>query len=411
MNAKYIFSHGSYFEWYRSPLMPFMLFVLSPFGYLIAEYAFIVAVSTLFVYACVLIAKKAKFDTTLFYALMLSPFVLNVGLSVGTELLTLSLLMLCIATIHERKSAFFFGLGFLARYTVTIFAPLLLFKRNWKEFIVTAFIIIAIWSPWIAYNVAEKGHPFYSTADSYLFNVAYRDYLVMLPNVIDFLLPIGFYIFFVFIGLYLRWKERFQEIDWMVLIFAILSIISYLQVPVKEPRYLFNLVFPAAYFTAVFAQALVKKVHVSLMQIVGFITCVNFLVAGIFFVSLSIPAGLYEGANDVGSSCAVMSNGWTYLNYIGIASEPYPQQRDIPDAIQSGTKIMLFKTIGDPLYTFNTTFLHLFPIIKETNAYIILGTNSTCASRKVSDKSFIERLREGGENIELCPIIPILCKR
>src|SRR3989338_9343912 len=63
LNAKYIFSNGLYFEWYRAPLMPFMLGILSVFGWKLAEYLFIVLVSSLYLFSCIKFSKKFGIDS------------------------------------------------------------------------------------------------------------------------------------------------------------------------------------------------------------------------------------------------------------------------------------------------------------------------------------------------------------
>jgi len=96
LNAEYIFFGGDYFEWFRAPLASFLigLFTFFILPLWVAEYLYIIFVSTLFLYSCLRFCKSFKLKPELFYILILNPFTILVGLAVGTELLTLSFLML-----------------------------------------------------------------------------------------------------------------------------------------------------------------------------------------------------------------------------------------------------------------------------------------------------------------------------
>ena len=87
LNAKYWFNDGNYFEWYRPPLTPLLLGILGILNWKLSEYLYIIFVSTLFAFSCLKFEKVfIDKDPTLFYALMLSPFLLSNGLFAGTEL-------------------------------------------------------------------------------------------------------------------------------------------------------------------------------------------------------------------------------------------------------------------------------------------------------------------------------------
>lgn len=412
LNAKYLFSNGNYFEWYRAPFMPFLLFLFSIFGYLASEYIYIVFVSFVFMIASIKLAKKANLNKNLFYALMLSPFVLNFGLIVGTEALSLSLLMLFIAYLHEKKASIFLAFSILTRYTTILYIPIVFFKKNIKEILLAFVIIVIVFSPWILFNFQEKGHPFYSTANSYALNVEYRDYINMPINLLDFLIPIGFYLPFLLFGLYLKAKKKLKTIDWVIIVFTILAIISYIRVPHKEPRYLFNLILPSVYFSMFAFRKIIKKIkNLNVNHVILAFVAINFLLAFFFFVSPRPPAGFNEGKSNLNKNCMSMSNVWPFLNYFDISTEPYTSKNQLKEKIQKGYRILFFKHTQTPYYIQNKTFMESMPIIKQTENYYLLGNNAKCKSIEKVDKSYLERIKSNGRDPKLHPVLPIVSKK
>lgn len=170
LNAKYLLDDGFYIEWSRAPLVPFIIGIFSVFGWRLAEYLYIVFVSRLFAFSSLKLARVCKIEPLTFYGLLVSPFVLNYGLSVGTELLFLSFLQLFVAYIHERNSAVFLSFAILTRYTDIPCIGLLLFKRCLREISIALFIIVLCISPWFLYNYYATGDPLTSMADAYALN-------------------------------------------------------------------------------------------------------------------------------------------------------------------------------------------------------------------------------------------------
>ena len=113
LNAKYMFNQGAYMEWYRAPFAQFLIGIFSFLTWNIAEYAFIIFVASLHFFACMKFAEKYKMNKLFFYSLSLSPTILLGGLFAGTELLSLSLLMLCF--VYLNQIGFFLSLSFLTR--------------------------------------------------------------------------------------------------------------------------------------------------------------------------------------------------------------------------------------------------------------------------------------------------------
>ena len=97
--------------------------------------------------------------------------------------------------------------------------------------------------------------------------------------------------------------------------------------------------------------------------------------------------------------CATASNAWLYLNYLGSTVEPAPKKADLEKEINAGKKILLFKVkkfsskdipklFSDKVninaeqidYAFDQEFISTFPLIAETDNYLLLGYEDKCAA-------------------------------
>ena len=140
------------------------------------------------------------------------------------------------------------------------------------------------------------------------------------------------------------------------------------------------------------------------------IVLINFITAGIFFVELKLPSGFYDGLEEANDGCMLMSNVWPYINYLGIHSEPFPSKELVKENIDNGKRILLYKVVPEPYYTFNRTFVESLPVIKETDSYLIMGDNTRCAPLENVDKSYLNRLEERDYQVKLHPFLPLLEK-
>lgn len=406
LNARYMFGDGFYFEWYRAPLAPFLMGVFSPFGFLLAEYIFIVFVSALFLYSCLRLSESLRIDPRLFYALMLNPFLLVNGLSVGTELLSISLLQLVVSSVLARRgfdAGITAGLQSLVRYTNLIYLPLVLFTKNIRKILFALLAVALLFTPWLLYNMLATGSPLTSIANSYALNVLYRGYMVMPFNIQDILMATN-YLFPLFIaGLWLR-RRRFELKDWVMISVFILALISYSTVPVKEPRYAFSMILPCAYFAA-FALKKGWSRYVSVINISAVLILV------LVSLSFSIPIYALQDTGPYGiepDDCMLISNAWVYFNYMGHPAEPAPWQWEVGGKIENGYRLILYKGIADPVYVQNATFMHQFPVIEENDEYILLGDREKCMPRHAVNKTYLQRRNESiytkhGYSIETDP--------
>lgn len=399
LNAKYLFADGIYFEIARPPLAPAIIGLFSVFGWLLAEYLYIIFVSGLFAYAVAKLAEKAGIDKTLLYGIIVTPFALNSGLAIGTELLYISLLMLSVAYIDKNRFGFFLGTLCLAHYSNFVYVILTFFKRNARKIALTFLILLVMFLPWLAYNHLSKGFALASIADQYGINIKFRDYIKTPFSLEHTLSVIGYYIFLVPLGLYAirgRWRERNNLI---ILLILAISLLSYSQIPNKEARYMFSVTLPVAYLTAMFLRTL-KLWRVVLIAII----ITNILLASVFFQRLEGVEYMKDALADV-DNCMLSSNGWVFLNYFGRNAEPYPRKNLLLEEIDAGKRIILFKGITEPDYVRDNEFMATLPKLVEKEGYVILGNSIKCAPVTKVNIAYVEGLRRASVNITHCEVL------
>jgi len=255
LNAKHWVGVSNYYELLRPPLMPLILLLLSPFGWLASEYMYIILISGLFAYSIVKLANSVKINNRdLFYFLSLSPYVLFQGLVNGTELLSLALFQLFLVYIFERKdfAGLYLGLACLTRYNFLIFLPLVVFTRDIKSIVKNIVYFALPFIPWFAYNYTSTGNIFTALADSYALNVILRSYAIQPIDYVNFLNIIAYLLPFFSLGIIYtiyRWKKfggslwnflKVEEVNIIMLTVLLLSVYQYILIPIKNERFLSN---------------------------------------------------------------------------------------------------------------------------------------------------------------------------
>ena len=180
----------------------------------------------------------------------------------------------------------------------------------------------------------------------------------------------------------------------------VLSLLSYYTIPIKSSRYLFNLILPLVYFSVVWLNKLKLWKSIALVIII-----INFSLGSLNFVALDDRI-IYESALSKVDNCMIKSNGWVFINYLGKPAEPFPRQEDVAQDITNGTRIILFKGgYQEPNYTFDRNFISSFPVIDETNGYVILGNVSKCTPVRKVDRTYISHLNELGYGLTPCNVL------
>lgn len=382
LNARY-FAGGSYFEWFRPPLAPFLIFIFSFAGWAATEYIYIIAVSVLHLFSALKFSEAYNIDKKLFYTFSLTAFTYVFAFNAGTELLSLALLQLFLSYLKSPKAGVFLALAALARYPNAIYLPLMLVQER-KKTVLSIALFVLTFSPWLLYNYLYSGDALTSIGDSYAINFLFRRGVYETPlNIFDIIVALNTLLPLFAIGLAKRIKN-IGENEIILLLLAALTLLSFVTVPLKYTRFLFPLIIPAAYFASfVFTRS---------------IAATAFALISIILLFLSMPSAMLENpfiyqrlASD---KCAAQSNAWVPLNYFGHVSEPFPYREALNDSVKDGYRVVLFKDIADPAYVANETLLHSFPIIEETNDYIILGNSTTCRNATEYHKTFLQRQNE-----------------
>ena len=386
-NARYMFSDGFYFDWWVPPLTPFLLGVFSILTLSLAEYAYIIFVSALFLFSCLKFSETFKIDKLFFYAAFVNYYVLYYGLRNGTELISLSLTMLFFAYIFmkdEKRSSFFISLSFLARYSNIFLLPFILLNRNLKKIALSALIFLMVLSPWLLFNYLQTGNPFTSIGDYYVLVKLQSSYY---SN--ESLQSIGMIIIIASISFFAIFRNRLRKIinlkDFSMILLLLLVIITFLNTPFRNARYLFLLTLPLVYLFV----KIVPKHKKVLYAILAF----N-LITTIFIIpdfSYNEDAQFYV---DIKEECTMMSNAWVYFDYHGIPTEPYPFREFVNDSINQGYRIILYKWITEPDYNKNETFLAQFPMIENNTNYVILGNREICKEYYTLSNTFKDRKNE-----------------
>lgn len=376
LNAKYFFSNGIYFEWFRPPLTSFLIGIFSIFTWKFASYLYIILVTTIHFFSSLKFAKKFNIDPNIYYIISLSPFFLISGLIEGTEILSLSLLQLFLAYYNNKGSSAFLSLSFLIRYPSIIFLPLILFKKNIKKILFDLFIFVLILTPWLVYNYYFTGNALTSIVDSYALNVKFRLEYIPFNFDVTYLIFIGNYLLIFTLLYFVKSFKKIDKNDLIIVIFFILFVISYIRTPFKIIRYLFPILIPLNYFSAKYLINLKNKFKIV------FVLLTLSIVISISSFGLNKDIETFNSENRAINNldnCSLMSNKWITMNYLNIVTLPAPRQELLQYYTNQGNRILIFYSADEPEYGKNITFLESFNVINKTESYILLGDKQICA--------------------------------
>lgn len=411
LNAQYWFQDGYYFEPVRAPLMPLIIGLFSFVGLRAAEYMYIVAVSALYAYSSVRLAKALNFNPVVFYALSLNPYIFFTSLINGSELLALALLELALAEIINgcARSGWIMALSGLARYTMLPLGAFLLLQKNWKRIIKSVIYFLIPISIWFVYNKVMWGSFFTSIADQYAMNVALREYLRQPGNwndilaVTNILLPFFLWGMFVelrnFITKFISSRNlkaflgkpftyRVQLIMFSLIIF---TLVTYMSVPLKINRYLIPMFLPAVYFATLAIQGLFKRKAAYAAIIIFAIsitscTIIEFNSGSVLNMppSYDKPKVYLEAIDTINSlnmsSCDIYSNAWVVTTYLGLEAKPFPREQQVEGLVQEGYAMLNFYKGYEPAYIYNETFMDALPVTVKEQDYMIIG-DENCRKR------------------------------
>ncbi len=340
LNAQHMVGQSAYYEIYRPPLISLLMIPFGIFNWKFSEYAVSVLILLLYYYSIYELSKTIKFkkiSRIVFVLLASSPSLIFYGLIDGTEMLSISLIILSIVNLIRGKyNGHYLALAFLARYNMWPFFVFgIVRKKTWKNF----GLLLLVLSPWLVLNQVFWHNPFYSYIDAFAMNVYFRNYIHNPVRIIN-LLSIDFFLtIFGTLGLAvgaLGYKKiKTKAMFWIASYIAIITILGYLKVPIKSERYLYNLLIPSAYFSTILFNNLSRKWRTAFV-----VTFIIFL--GIEYSAyaqiLSFDSKYYtllthdilkakEVMNEKGISCCT-SNIWPYFNYFGVKCEAQIKLRE-----------------------------------------------------------------------------------
>jgi hypothetical protein len=444
LNAKYLFYQGNYFETLRAPLTPIILALFLIFGRL-GEFLYIIFVSILFFYSSLklsdLISERCfkSFDKYLlriiFYFFSLNLFVLRFGLVNGTELLSLALFELFLFNLIQGKvSGHYLALAFLTRYSFLIYAPLLLFNKNYKKILTNIGLFLIITFPWFLFNYLKFGNWFTSIIDAYANNIYLRGYLYTSLNFKEIFTLINWYLPFFILGvifaiyyLYKNKKNWFKKniLHILFIFIFILTIWDYSKIPLKQIRYLFNLVLPIAYFSSIGLFVIIKRKNRKFKRIIVWILFIILILMSLFFIGeinkkINHDAKFFESAQDIKDlgieDCAIDSHLWVLINYF--TNNVYPME-SIQSSVYNNKIVLIFydeHTIDD---SFNQSNLDMYNKLHETDKYVFLTKKDfkieDCSKKYTYDPIYVhnhcEIISEKFKKINLNNITLKICNK
>lgn len=431
LNAKAVYG-GFYFEWLRPPLAPFILSIFEIFGTNIAQYAYIILCTALYFISLKLFHDRFLRNvenSEFFYLFSINSFILMFGLGIGTELLSLSLIILFFAFYFSKKSFLFLGLSMLCRYSNIPLLLLVFFSRNIKKIFTGLFIIFLAFLPWLLINFIFTGHALTSIGDYYALNS-----LEQAPPKITtslsllfshFLLITNILLPFLILGIIFKIKNKNtkqeRELNLLFLSLTILVILSYLFSPdvIKQPRFLFNLFLPISYFSVFginFLLSLSEKRN--LKKFLSFSISGLLLVSSLYTFIIMDYQGkgltneyntIKEVASNINNNCTISSDSWVNFDWMDKKAVPPPKEINLTETkkpeifkmVDEGYNIVLFK--NSESFSVNEKFIeeikekHKEYIIEDNDKYVWIHKKDKCKHVKNINETYIDSLKRFGE--------------
>ncbi|MBS3174482.1 hypothetical protein J4440_01240 [Candidatus Woesearchaeota archaeon] len=394
MNAKYLINEGLYFEVLR-PL--FSSFIISFYGFIFgfkaAEFLYIISIASLHLYSCYAFCKKFNFNLNIYYLLFLVPAYFILGVSIGTELLMLSLFQLYFAFYDSAFSGIFLAFSFLTRYNGMLYFPFILGKDIKLIFKKAIYFIIPI-VLFGLYYYFKFGNPFISFLDNYALNVYFRDYYRQAFNFVHLIYILGPLVLFTLFYFIFNFK-KIKGFDYVMILFLLITLYSYYSVPGKEARYLFNLLLPCVYFSYKFIANLkdIYKIFIIFFYILLFVLSFSSVIVFYDLIYKDYTKDSYLAAvNMTNDGCMVSSNAWVLMNYYGRDSKDAPRKELLDYEIDKGYRIVMFKFVGEPDYIKDKDFLKNKKILYENEKFFIFGDKNICKEKERVDRSYLYNL-------------------
>ncbi len=371
--ARWFAGEQTYLEIARPPMSSIIMASLSPFGWLPAEYLYVLVSAIMSVGGAYLLYRKHGLPFAFVPLLILNPFFLNTGTSVGTEAIAMATLLFSLYLFPSPISGVFFGISFLSRYPMFIFAAVFLVLADFRapkkwfsqlaKFAAVALITI---SPWLFWNFIQTGDPVFSMVDSYTHNVKARGYFEFNPSLEHFLPVSNILTPFVIFGVFLALRKP-GKTELLFFLLFILNTFSYLTTPHKESRYLFLIIPSVAYFSAV----VLKTVGTGVTSVVALLCAF----ASISFFQPLMSPDAFSGVRGFldAKDCATISNVWVFFDYYGMVSKPVPPQWMVEEQLEEGVLLLVYKHTAEPDFILQQEFITSHPVLYNDSYFYVFG--------------------------------------
>lgn len=288
--------------------------------------------SFIYLISIILIYKKerqeSEIDQFVFAAMaFIFPSILFFS-NFGGDLLALSFLLLALVLENPFQKGISVGLASLSRYNFLLYGIIVLAKTKVKDWWKVLAMVLLIWLPWLLYNYAQTGDPFYSVLDSVFLNVQQKGLLAGLD--VTHVILIIFFTVTLLLGSFLK------KITDKYNLTALLAILQFTVSGIKEYRFL-NVLVPA--------QALntSKEKNGKVRGLI--VTGLGLMILTVAVMTIGFAPGYNQPEIPIEliGDCRVMSDQWVYFYPAGIVAEPLPGEDYLHDYLAKGIILVIYQ--------------------------------------------------------------------
>jgi hypothetical protein len=169
-----------------------------------------------------------------------------------------------------------------------------------------------------------------------------------------------------------------------------LVIVSFATIAVKDVRYMFAITVPAIYF----GEAVLKRAKPYWPWLLLAFSILIAISASVAIPEMKpVSPNVYMAAAADTDGCALSSNAWIYMNYVGVPAEQTVRMEQVGQKLAEGYRILLFSG-PEPDWQHNQSFVSSLPVLVERQNYVIYGYKDRCAVQQVVNSTYAQRLNE-----------------
>ncbi|MEM4647865.1 MAG: hypothetical protein QXO12_00945 [Candidatus Pacearchaeota archaeon] len=412
MNGEYFLNKSDYFEWLRPPLVPFIFMIFRIFSRKFAIYSFIIFSTILYFFSLKLFhdkfLKNIK-NSWSFYLFAINPYILLRGVGIGTELVSLSFIILFVVFAFSASSFIFLGLSMLTRYSNIILLPTILLSKNIKKILMALIIIFFVFLPWLLINYIFTGHALTSIGDYYALNSLEQAPPKFDLNLLFFHLVLTININFPFLILGIlnisKILKNEKKLIITLILISFLTLFIYMITYLKQERFLFNLSLLIFYLSVHGFNFIekTKKSNLTKVSIVILLLIISplssFIILDKFTTHIVKEEKIIKEIINKVDNCTIVSDLWVYFNWYGKKAIPpvFGSSYKINSAVNEGYNIILFKNYE--VFKKNKDEIENFKdyIIENNENYIWIRNYENCKIDDKINKTYIEELKSLSE--------------